>query len=113
MAMVRVLKFKNDEKDRDRFIMLYQGFLAGGNSPGAKPLDVRRTEGKVLDKFEAAGKIEGDAVSFNKEEAELTLEQPEYELLKKYFEATPWVTAFSRKVLSISDWMASITPEDR
>jgi len=112
----RIVEFSDTEESREHFALIYQGFLSGGNGPGAKPMDVIRREATILDKMEAISYEEMDQESnqptgkrlLHPGEQRLSLSQPEYELLKRYFENTPWTTKVSRKVVEISDWLSAI-----
>lgn len=109
---IRRLVFDESESDRWMFPLLYSGFLNGGNSPNAKGMEVLRREARILDKLEAISVDEGPERVLKSGPQEVTLEQPEYELLKRYFENTPWTTAVSRKVVNISDWLSAIQLEE-
>jgi hypothetical protein len=117
--MTRKLVFV--EGDQEKFALLYQGFLNGGTGQ-SRGLEVMRREARVLDKLDAISQpeiiqIDGKTVETNDRvpklgEQVLLLEQPEYELLKAHFEATPWTTRVVRKVVSICDWLSAIPLED-
>lgn len=112
-----------NETDQERFSLIYQGFLMGGNSP-QKGMEVIRREAKILDKLEEiSGPEEGstcDSCGIAKNPSQklhlgaqyLRLEQPEMTLLTKYIEQTPWNTRSSRKVRDLVDWLASIKAEE-
>lgn len=110
---MRMRRLEFGETDGEKFNMIYQGFLLGGNGPSSKGIDVFRREVKVLDKLDAISteKEDGSRV-LNEGPQSILLEQPEYDLLKKYFENTPWTTKVSRQVVNISDWLASIPVEE-
>lgn len=118
--MVRKLKFEDTPEGRQRFYMLYQGFITGGNNAGQKTMNTVRNESRILEKFEKISIVE----TKNDEQQtptgfrtmlagpqEVDLEQPEYELLKKYFESAPWTVSAATKVVNIFDWYSSIQLE--
>ena len=120
---LRRLVFDDTKEGRERYTLLWQGFLTGGNSAQTKGIEVVRREAKILDKFAAHGTIPPDVVSaadgsdelarsMNPGDQTIDLEQPEYEMLKRYFESTPWVTRMSVRVRNVSDWLNSIQLED-
>lgn len=99
------------EAEREFFPLIYQGFLHGGNGPQAKGMEVLRREVRILDKLEAISEDrDGDRI-LTTVPAVVLLEQPEYELLRRYFENTPWTTAVSRKIVNIADWLSAIPLE--
>ena len=109
----RKLTFESDQ-DRSYFPMLYAGFMNGGNSPSPKGMEVTRREVRILDKLDDISHDvpeTGERV-LNEGPQQILLDQPEYELLKRYFENTPWTTKVARQVVNISDWLANIQPED-
>lgn len=122
---LRRLEFDtNSEQDRTRVSMLYHGFLTGGNQPQPKTIEVIRRESAMLDKFEDVITVTEtfEPSTGNREvkiffkptpddrptTVSIVLNQPEFELLKKYFEQTPWTVRVSREVIDISDWLASL-----
>lgn len=121
---IRKLVFNDTPEAREDFALLYQGFMTGGNAAPSKGMEITRREAKILDKLDAIsedfggnGKCDtcGQPVPTQRVlrmgAQQIELEQPEYDLVKKYFEATPWTVRASRRVVSISDWLASIQPE--
>lgn len=109
-----------DPEHRERFDLLYQGFLTGGNGPGAKGIEDRRREASILKKMESVSyEIEGSKCEscgnvtpskriLNEGEQRIELTVPEHEILRKYVEATPWTVRMSGKVCDIIDWLASL-----
>ena len=121
---VRKLEFDvENPNDQKRVSLLYFGFVMGGNTPQPKGMEVTRREARILDKFEDIILID-DAVPDTKApdvqiafrvktgSVALLLEQPEFELLKRYFEQTPWTVKVSRSIVEISDWLSSIQMTD-
>lgn len=118
--MKRTITFDTGQ-NREAFPLLYQGLLNGGNGPSAKGIQTLRTEVRILDKLDAisepeyieveGAKVATDARLLKDGPQSLTLEQPEFDLLKRYFENTPWTTRVARQVVNIVDWLATI-PED-
>lgn len=116
---VRRLVFADDDEGRDRYMLLYQGFLNGGNNTQTKGMEVVRREAKMLERFQNAGLLPPDDLSSNEMNralipggATVELDGAEYDLLKKYFEGTPWVTRLAIKVVNVSDWLNSLPLED-
>lgn len=122
---VRKIVIADTPEDRETFSLLYQGFVTGGNMPQqSKGMEVTRREARVLDKLEAVSDETGGEACVScgtriaiKREPKagtqtIALEQPEFDLLKKYFEATPWTVRMSQRVVNISDWLASIPLEE-
>jgi hypothetical protein len=104
-----MLVFEDNEQARERFTLLYQGFIAGGNSPAQKGMEVVRREARVLDKLDAVSEPSVNGLRALREgEHAVVLEQPEYELVKRYFENAPWAVHVSRQVVSVSDWLSAI-----
>jgi hypothetical protein len=121
---VRKLRFGESADDSENFSLLYSGFVTGGNGPGPKGMEVIRREGRILDKLEAisveigTNEICNECGQVNQVRRvlmpgaqEIELDQPEFELLKKYFEATSWTTRVSRRIVNISDWLSSVPVE--
>lgn len=117
---VRTLTFDDSTESRERFSLIYQGFVTGGNQPNAKTMEIMRREAAVLSKLESISEDTderqcdscGQLVRSKREvmpgSHELQLSVPEWELLKQYFERTPWTVRMSSKVIDISDWLASL-----
>ena len=120
--MRRVLLFDDSDAGRDRFSMLYQGFNAGGEiryRRDVKTMQVTRLEGKILDKLDAVSEAAPvdlpnalilRSLKTGEGEQCVTLDEPEYELLKGHFEhaAGAWVPVMSRQVTAVADWLAGI-----
>lgn len=108
---IRRLAFNDGNKESFQFI--YQGFLIGGNGPQPKGMEVLRREVRILDKLE---EISNEAPAGERQlkpgDQEVVLEQPEYEMLRRYFENTPWTTQVARKIVAISDWLSDIPAEE-
>lgn len=106
---LRVFDFDETPEQRDRFPLIYQGFVVGGDSIKSKGMEVTRREARILDKLEAISDEDADLGRKLKPGPQrFELEQPEYELLLRYFEATPWSTRVSRKIVAVHDWMKAI-----
>lgn len=113
---VKRLEFNPDSPESsERFMLLYQGFLAGGQlhdpRDGAKGMIVIRREARILDKFEGISEALPDRLIGEDRVLRgelMVLEQPEFELLVKYFERAPWTTKISRKIVDVSDWLSSL-----
>jgi len=120
---VRKIHFTNTAEDREKFSLLYQGFLTGGNMAQSKGMEITRREARVLDKLDSISEDSGGekcatcgTATMNKREMiaadhTLELEPPDFDLLKKYFEATPWTVRVAKRVVDISDWLGSIPLE--
>ncbi len=125
--IVRTLTFEDRKglsKD-EALSMLYNGFLTGGQfvsqSGATNRIELARREAVILDKFEMIADVfEPLPNAPNREyslvlrdgQNEMNLTQPEYELLKRNFEATPWTTKMSRQVITISDWLSSVPAQE-
>jgi hypothetical protein len=113
---VRVLTFNNDlAGDHDRFSLLYQGFVTGGNLIERKTMEVTRLEAKILDKFEAIStptdlELIRQLSPTDSKVQVLKFEEPEFALVRKYFEGTPWKTTTSRRAVDVFDWLVA-TPQ--
>lgn len=119
------LVFDGSDNANERFSLLYQGFVNGGNAPmERKNMEVFRREAKILDKLEESSElIEGRACESCGQaipgtgrqvplgDVTIVFDQPEMALVKKYVEQTQWTTRMSRKVVDLIDWLATITPE--
>lgn len=108
----RRLEFHDTPQDKEAFGFIYQGFLNGGNGAQAKGMEVMRREATILDKLDEHSVEDETGARVLRGPAVVLLTQPEYELLKKYFENTPWTTKVSRRVVGISDWLAAIPLEE-
>lgn len=114
---VRTLQFNDTPEDREKFELIYQGFVTGGNGTGSKGIEERRREVTILRKMEAisseveeskcesCGNVQRPKRVLNDGPQSLELTVPEFEITKKYFEATPWTMRVSGKIVDISDWM--------
>ena len=114
---VKRLVFGSTKDDKETATMLYRGFLLGGNIVNgnhAKGPEVTRRESRILDKFDALGECDDENAVMNlyDEGGELVLDIPQFEMLKKYFNSTPWTVRVSRKVEQIDDWLTNIQPEE-
>jgi hypothetical protein len=109
---VRRLTFDDGDDGAKRFVLLHRGFLLGGNKPGGKNMEIVRREARVLDKFDAVSRAVDGSDGREFAAGALVLEEPEYEMVKRYFEGTDWVTGISREIVNISDWLAAIPQED-
>jgi hypothetical protein len=124
--MKRVLVFDDTTTGKDRFSMLYQGFNAGGQlryAQAVKTMQVTRLEGKLLDKLDAVSdEAPSDmpnalimrALKTGEGEQRVSLDEPEYELLKGHIEhaAGAWTPVVSRQVVALVDWLAAVPQVD-
>lgn len=120
--MKRVLVFEDNDTGRDRFAMLYQGFNAGGQyryARDVKTMQVTRLECRLLDKLDAVSDAAPStmpnalimrALKAGEGEQRVSLDEPEYDLLKGHFEhaAGAWVPVMARQVTATADWLAGI-----
>ena len=124
--MRRVLTFDDSAAGRDRFMMLYQGFNAGGQLRYVreqKTMQVTRLESRLLDKLDAISDVAPSgtmnalvmrSLKNGEGEQRVALDEPEYELLKGHFEcaAGAWVPVMAREVAAVADWLAGIVQVD-
>lgn len=118
MAMVRRIEFNDadDLTNKHRFYLMYQGFVTGGQSDVREPpkgMVIVRREAKLLEKLEGISEpeigAEGQPTGYRVLTGNLLiLEQPEYELLKKYLDRAPWAAMAARKIIDLWDWLDSI-----
>lgn len=114
---IRRLAFEKNDDGRKFAALLYQGFTVGGNvmNRDRKGPEITRKEAGILRKFRKIGAVTEDGTSFElRDEAETTLllTVPEFEMLKNYFEATPWATRLSIDIEDIMDWLSTAPTED-
>jgi hypothetical protein len=121
---VRKLRFTDTDEDRERFSLIYRGFLTGGNTP-QKGMETTRRESAVLKKLDAVsdetdevrcescGQVQSIKRDLQPGDHEVTLTQPEFDLLKKYFETTSWTVRMSTKITDIADWLDGIPQEQQ
>jgi len=112
---MRNLKFVDDEVSRKRFEVLLHGLFVLGNQNTQKGLSVLKTELSILDKLEAISKpCEcGKTLPGGKEsdrellpDAEITLSDPEFDLLYDYISKVPWAIGNpSRLAIQTLDWL--------
>jgi hypothetical protein len=110
----RKLVFNGDEESKERFGLLFQGFLTGGNSSTQKGIIVLRQEARILDQLEDISNPTDQVLIRTLKPGLWTVsfEQPDFELLMNYIEATPWMTVVSRKVINLVDWLRATPMEE-
>lgn len=113
------LVFENTDEARERFELLYSGFVNGGAQGQRGGIETMRREAKILDKLESVSELhEGRACGecgqliagkqrLNDGEQEVSFDQPELALVKKHIENCPWTTRMSRKIVDLIDWLES------
>ena len=110
--MTRVLKFDGSEKDR--FDLLFGGFLQGGNAllqraQGQRTRDERSKEAKILKALKSIStkktSDKGETWVLNDTGGELNLDQSQHSLLLKYIEAAPFPTYQSDDLVDLLDWV--------
>jgi len=117
---VRKLAFDSTTEDgRQRASLVYQGFLVGGNvvnGQRSKGADIIRREAGIMRKFRKIGsELPDGAGVLLKNESEtftIALDVPQFELLVKYFESTPWATRLAIEIEDILDWLATLPIEE-
>lgn len=123
------MKAQQDQKHRrldlthEDAALLYQGFLTGGDvpedqqrGPHKKDREVTRREANIILAFESVLEpdptaADGFRVKSTLESTAIELSQPEYELLLKYFERTPFQTRLSARKMRVIGWLESIPLE--
>jgi hypothetical protein len=103
------LEFDGSDESKDRFSMLYAGFVMGGDKPGTpKGMAVTHRESAILDKFDAIGEDDTQAGKKLKTAGSMDLEPTEFEMLVKYFEAADYRTAVAQRVSRARRWLAEV-----
>lgn len=122
--MGRILVIENSAHvpAAERLSMLYNGFVVGGGCvPIAQQIGIEniRRAGRILDKFEEVATITQIAPGAREVKLEprdavtkLYLSEPEFAMLLRNFDATPWETKFAREVVHLRDWLDTIKPQD-
>jgi len=98
---MRVLKFVNDDESKKRFEVLFHGLIVTGNTNTSKGLTVLNREINLLDKFEGIslpcecgkklpGLDEPDRELDFTGNTEITIDDPEFDLLYDYVGKVPW-----------------------
>lgn len=134
MADIRVLTFDGTDRKADelRFSLLRAGFVQGGNRQERKGMEVTRREGSVLGLFDAVSVLEDrDDLAFSDRQSRalvgigvvvdilsvytllpgaqtITLDGAQFDMLKKYFDATSWKTEIAAKATAVYDWLCGI-----
>lgn len=119
---MRVIQFDGEQKAKERFRIIYQGFLLGVPEGGIRGLEANRRVMSILDKLEvisepltaqvpvSEGSEEmkeeylyfqtGDLVRELRDEGgELSLTEPELEMVKRHLDAAPWTVQAARAVV--------------
>lgn len=97
--------------DKERFALLYQSFVMGGNNTQEKKtIEVLRREIAIYDALDAISTEAHGLRTLNDGEQTLTLDQPQYQLLKKYIDTMVSVAATSaaRRMVALVDWFDSL-----
>lgn len=99
--------------DKDKFNLLYQGFVGFGNDAPGRNIEVTRREIRVLDALEPIS----DAILNGSQEPvpglrtlkpgkhRIELEDADYDLLKRYVTGANWATVHARKAVAMVDWL--------
>jgi hypothetical protein len=96
------LEFDGSDESKDRFSMLYAGFVMGGDKPGTpKGMAVTHRESAILDKFDAIGEDDTQAGKKLKTAGSMDLEPT-------YFEAADYRTAVAQRVSRARRWLAEV-----
>jgi hypothetical protein len=101
--------------DKERFALLYQSFVMGGNNTqDKKNIEVLRREIAIFDALDAVSTEANGARTMHDGPQVVTLDQPQYQLLKKYIDTMVSVAATSaaRRMVELVDWFDAIKPGD-
>jgi hypothetical protein len=116
---VRRLTFENSPEGARRASLIYQGFLVGGNvvnGQRTKGQDVIRREAQVIRKFRKIGSEteDGSGLTMRSDAESFTIEfdVPQFDMLFKYVESTPWATRLSVEIEDILDWLSTLPIEE-
>lgn len=107
--MVYQVTFGKD--DAERFALFYESFVLGGNNAqDKKNIEVLRREIAVLDALDAISEDTGRGRTMRPGPQTVTLDQPQYQLVKRYLDAFVSVTSTSgaRRVVALVDWFDAI-----
>lgn len=121
--MNRTLSFAGTDEDRERFALLYKGFVIGGNHVqeravaerlGPRSREERRISASVQRKLRALSKNGASDRNVELEEAggTITLTQPEHELVMTFLKACPWSTQEDIEATDLMDWVMA-APEGK
>lgn len=118
--MTRTLTFNVATHNQQRFRLLYEAILLGGQTPSrGSGIDVLRKEAAILDALDAVSDppatdaqtlVNGDRARQVRPGEILVLAQHELDLLKKRLEDGPWLPQVARQVVDVVDW-CSAAPE--
>jgi hypothetical protein len=118
--VAKILPFADTEAGRAHYESCLMGVFLQGNRQPQKSLEQKRREGRVLDALEAIGVRPAEApaeLEFRvliPRGSSVTLELPEFELLKAYVaeapfpaSALPWVPS-ARQAMRTFDWLETL-----
>src|SRR5262249_22555663 len=122
--MQRAIEFSHPDPkvNETRFELLYNAVLVGGTpqappqGPGRGGIEVLRREARLLDALDGVSDPVGEGAPSRvvRSGEVILLAQPDFDLLVKRIEETPWMPRVARDVVSLIDWvLASPRIEDR
>ncbi len=120
--MTYVVKF--GASDAERFRLLYEAFVVGGTHiEGRKDIETLRRELSVLDKLSAISERpagvpddqEAPTRTLHPGDHTVTLDHPEYQMVKKHLSAMVSVTSTrgARRIVELVDWFDSLKGEEK
>jgi len=104
--MVRNLSF-----NKERFDLVYEAIMVGGQQVDRKNMQQTRVEASILDKLDGIS-VEGQ--NGRREvvpDTEISFSEQEYQLIKTYYEITPWKPIISRIAVDVHDWLSGVKQE--
>jgi hypothetical protein len=118
--MKRVVSFKADATKNQKRLELCYAAVVLGAPQAARGIDVIRREARLLDALDAistpdtegALMVNGLPKRSPQVDAVLTLDQPDWELLRRYVENTPWSPMAARDVVDVVDWLGAAAEQD-
>lgn len=119
--MTRTITFNADEaRNQKRFEFIIGAMLLGGNheqQSSRGSIEVLRREARILNVLDAISDPNPDPQApklANNEPARtvranavMELDQPDFELLRKRLEETPWMPKVARDVVDAVDWLSA------
>jgi len=111
----RTLRIENDEKGKQRTMLLYNGFVIGGNKLLERSQNRDRAErslGAAVIKMLRSGHRTKDTLEPPTDGAILEFSQQQHELLVKYLDACPWSTQELEEAADLLDWVMAAPQVD-